>query len=60
MAPKKELVLKLSSMRYKKTGVSEERFHEYTSKLHGPQAAVIQARHGALKVAQVGIVGVPF
>ncbi|KAF2248962.1 hypothetical protein BU26DRAFT_540414 [Trematosphaeria pertusa] len=52
MAPQKEVVLKLSSMRYLKPGVSEEEFHEYASKHHAPKAALIQARHGALNVTQ--------
>jgi hypothetical protein len=55
MAPKKEVVLKLASMRYKKAGISDEEFHEHASKYHGPKAAAIQARHGALKVSQVSI-----
>jgi hypothetical protein len=55
MAPHKEVVLKLSSMRYKKPGVSYEAFYEHCSRVHGPKAAVIQARHGALRVAQVNI-----
>jgi hypothetical protein len=53
MAPQKEVVLKLTSMRYKKEGVSEEQFHEHASKFHGPRAALVQARHGAVRVAQV-------
>ncbi|PSN67736.1 hypothetical protein BS50DRAFT_675780 [Corynespora cassiicola Philippines] len=52
MAPQKELVLKLTSMRYLKEGVSEEQFHEHASKFHAPKAAEIQTRHGALRVAQ--------
>jgi hypothetical protein len=53
MAPQKEVVLKLSSFRYRKEGVSEKEFHDYATKEHSPKAAVIQARHGALKVTQV-------
>jgi hypothetical protein len=53
MAPKKEVVLKLTSFRYKKEGMSEKDFHDYASKDHAPKAAIVQARHGALKVAQV-------
>ncbi|KAK2591240.1 hypothetical protein QQS21_011082 [Conoideocrella luteorostrata] len=52
MPPKKELVLKLTSFRYRAKDVSEEQFHEYTSKDHGPKAARIQQRHGALRVEQ--------
>jgi hypothetical protein len=55
MAPQKEVVLKLTSMRYKKEGVSEEEFHEHGSKIHGPKAAIVQARHGAVRVAQVSL-----
>jgi hypothetical protein len=53
MAPQKEVVLKLTSMRYRKEGISEEDFHEHASKVHGPKAAIVQARHGAVKVTQV-------
>lgn len=53
MAPTRETVLKLTSFRYKKEGITEQEFHDYASKDHAPKAAVIQARHGALKVAQV-------
>lgn len=53
MAPKKETVLKLTSFRYKKEGISDEEFHQYASVHHAPKAAIVQARHGALKVAQV-------
>ncbi|KAI9040423.1 EthD domain-containing protein [Aspergillus affinis] len=52
MAPKKETVLKLTSFRYKKEGISEKEFHDYASKSHAPKAALVQARHGALKVVQ--------
>ncbi|KAF2469557.1 uncharacterized protein BDR25DRAFT_288459 [Lindgomyces ingoldianus] len=52
MAPQKEVVLKLSSMRYKKSEVSEAQFHDHGSKFHAPKAAIVQARHGALRVAQ--------
>ncbi|KAF2453854.1 hypothetical protein BDY21DRAFT_354343 [Lineolata rhizophorae] len=52
MAPKKETVLKLTSMRYRAPGVTEEEFHDFASRKHAPLAAVIQARHGALKAAQ--------
>jgi hypothetical protein len=53
MAPTRETVLKLTSFRYKKEGITEQEFHDYASKDHAPKAAVVQARHGALKVAQV-------
>jgi hypothetical protein len=53
MAPQKEVVLRLASMRYLKAGVSEEDFHEYSTNYHAPKAAIIQARHGALRVSQV-------
>lgn len=53
MARKKETVLKLTSFRYKKEGISEKDFHDYASKNHAPKAAIVQARHGALRVAQV-------
>ncbi|KAF2824080.1 hypothetical protein CC86DRAFT_355534 [Ophiobolus disseminans] len=53
MPPKKEVVLRLSSQRYLKTGISEADFHEYGSKVHAPRAAEIQASHGALRVSQV-------
>ncbi|GKZ24595.1 hypothetical protein AbraIFM66951_011999 [Aspergillus brasiliensis] len=52
MAPQKQMVLKLTSFRYKKEGISEKDFHEYASKSHAPKAAIVQARHGALKVCQ--------
>lgn len=53
MAPEKQMVLKLTSFRYKKEGISEKEFHEYASKSHAPKAAIVQARHGAIKVCQV-------
>ncbi|RYN18569.1 hypothetical protein AA0112_g11473 [Alternaria arborescens] len=53
MAPQKEVVLRLASMRYLKAGVSEEDFHEYSTNYHAPKAAIIQARHGALRVSQI-------
>lgn len=53
MAPQKQMVLKLTSFRYKKEGISEKEFHEYASKSHAPKAAIVQARHGAIKVCQV-------
>ncbi|KAF2004624.1 hypothetical protein P154DRAFT_571840 [Amniculicola lignicola CBS 123094] len=52
MAPQKEHLLKLTSMRYRKPGVSETDFHDYCSKTHAPKAALIQARYGTLKVTQ--------
>ncbi|KAF4629176.1 hypothetical protein G7Y89_g8973 [Cudoniella acicularis] len=52
MAPVRETVLKLTSMRYKNDKVTEKEFHDYGTKEHAPKAAIIQARHGALKVAQ--------
>ncbi|GJP96131.1 hypothetical protein AnigIFM63604_005791 [Aspergillus niger] len=52
MAPQKQMVLKLTSFRYKKEGISEKEFHEYASKSHAPKAAIVQARHGAIKVCQ--------
>ena len=54
MAPTRETVLKLTSFRYKKEGITEQEFHDFLTKYHAPKAAVVQARHGALKVAQVG------
>jgi hypothetical protein len=58
MAPKKEVVLKLTSFRYKRPEISEKEFHDYASKDHARKAAIVQARHGALKVAQVSFAGV--
>ena len=52
MAPTKETVLKITSMRYRAKGVSEEEFHEYSTKEHAPKAAIVQARHNVVKVAQ--------
>ncbi|KAL3468835.1 hypothetical protein BJX99DRAFT_98000 [Aspergillus californicus] len=51
MAPQKQRVLKLTNFRYKKEGVSDKEFHEATSKQHAPKAAIVQARHGVLKVS---------
>ncbi|KAF2106509.1 hypothetical protein BDV96DRAFT_607380 [Lophiotrema nucula] len=52
MPPQKETVIKLTSARYKKPGVSEQAFHDYGTRVQAPKAAIIQARHGALKVSQ--------
>ncbi|KAL9111100.1 MAG: hypothetical protein Q9227_004363 [Pyrenula ochraceoflavens] len=52
MAPQKEVVLKLSSFRYKRPGVSDKDLWEFGTKKHAPLAAQIQARHGVLKVTQ--------
>ncbi|GAB1196792.1 hypothetical protein APSETT444_006069 [Aspergillus pseudonomiae] len=53
MAPQKQLVLRLTSFRYKKDGISEKDFHEYGTRQHAPNAARIQERHGAIKVTHV-------
>ena len=53
MAPKKETVLKLTAMRYKVATCSEEKFSDYATHDHAPKAAVVQQRHGALRIAQV-------
>lgn len=53
MATHKLLALKISSMRYVKEGVSEEKFHDWASNVHAPKAAAVQARHGALRITQV-------
>ncbi|KAE8325671.1 hypothetical protein BDV39DRAFT_206794 [Aspergillus sergii] len=52
MAPQKQLVLRLTSFRYKKEGIPEKDFHEYGTREHAPKAARIQQRHGAIKVTQ--------
>ncbi|KAF2642236.1 hypothetical protein P280DRAFT_467628 [Massarina eburnea CBS 473.64] len=53
MAPQRELVIKLSGLRYKAEGISEQEFHDHASKIHAEKAAKIQLRHGALKVTQL-------
>ncbi|OJJ75993.1 hypothetical protein ASPBRDRAFT_192171 [Aspergillus brasiliensis CBS 101740] len=53
MAPQKQLVLKLTSFRYKKEGISWKDFHEYGARHHAPMAARIQERHGAYKITHV-------
>ncbi|GAB1206402.1 hypothetical protein APSETT445_005089 [Aspergillus pseudonomiae] len=53
MAPQKQLVLRLTSFRYKKDGISEKDFHEYGTRQHAPNAARIQERHGAIKVTHI-------
>jgi hypothetical protein len=49
---KYEKVLKITSFRYKKPEWSDEDFVNFCTE-HGAQAARIQQKHGALKVAQV-------
>ena len=53
MAPTKEVVLKLTSFHYKNPDVSDKDFWEFGSKTHAPKTAIIQQRHGALKVTEV-------
>ncbi|KAE8160931.1 hypothetical protein BDV40DRAFT_313403 [Aspergillus tamarii] len=53
MAPQKQLVLRLTSFRYKKEGISEKDLHEYGTRDHAPKAARIQERHGAIKVTHI-------
>lgn len=53
MDPQKQLVIKLTSFRYKKEGISWKKFHEYGARQHAPKAARIQERHGAYKITHV-------
>ena len=55
MAPQKQTVIKLTSFRKKKDGVSDKDFHDFSMGEMGLKAAAIQARHGALKVTQVSL-----
>ncbi|PWY82106.1 hypothetical protein BO70DRAFT_429183 [Aspergillus heteromorphus CBS 117.55] len=52
MSPQKQKVINLTAFRRKKATISDEEFQEYLIETHGPQSAIIQARHGALKVVQ--------
>ncbi|RAL17619.1 EthD domain-containing protein, partial [Aspergillus homomorphus CBS 101889] len=52
MAPQKQRVINLSAFRRKKASITDEEFQDYLINIHGPRSAVIQARHGALKVVQ--------
>lgn len=58
MAPQKQLVLKLTSFRYKKEGISWKDFHEYGTRQHAPKAARIQERHGAYKITHVSALSI--
>ena len=53
MAPHKEVVLKLTSFRYKNPSISDKEFWEFGTKNHAPKAALVQKRHGAIAVKQV-------